>query len=85
MLTPCDDNGDDDDDADHQPMMDRVVGGAVGEPSYVGTAFRWRFAIPANPLPERFVYDDALRIGLCGDWVGGPRVEVRHTTPPISR
>ncbi|ELR17328.1 FAD dependent oxidoreductase [Acanthamoeba castellanii str. Neff] len=66
---------DEDDDADHQPMMDRVVGGAVGEPSYVGTAFRWRFAIPANPLPERFVYDDALRIGLCGDWVGGPRVE----------
>jgi photolyase PhrII len=36
---------------------------------------RWRFAIPADPLPERSLWDRASQLGVCGDWCGGPRVE----------
>ena len=39
------------------------------------TAHRWRFALPAEPLSERCLFDTERRIGACGDWCGGPRVE----------
>jgi len=42
------------------------------EPSFVAT-HRWRYAKP-QPLPARHLYD-AIGIGACGDWCGGPRVE----------
>jgi len=35
----------------------------------------WRHAAPINPLPERCLWDAAQRIGLAGDWCGGPKVE----------
>ena len=35
----------------------------------------WRFALPQNPLPEPYLFDEELLIGACGDWCGGPRVE----------
>ena len=38
-------------------------------------AHRWRFAIPANPLEEEFLFDASTGIGACGDWCNGPRVE----------
>ncbi|HEY6565487.1 MAG TPA: FAD-dependent oxidoreductase, partial [Pirellulaceae bacterium] len=38
-------------------------------------AHRWRYAIPPEPLAERFLLDTRLRLGACGDWCGGPRVE----------
>lgn len=38
-------------------------------------AHRWRYALPETPLPERFLYDEVLQLGACGDWCGGPRVE----------
>ena len=36
---------------------------------------RWRYAIPATPLEEEFLFDPTTGIGACGDWCGGPRVE----------
>ena len=39
------------------------------------TAHRWRYALPPEPLSDRFLYDPERRIGACGDWCGGPRVE----------
>ncbi len=36
---------------------------------------RWRYAKPTNPLKTRCLFDEQLRIGACGDWCGGPRVE----------
>lgn len=39
------------------------------------TCHRWRFAIPTEPLEHRCLYDADLRVGACGDWCSGPRVE----------
>jgi hypothetical protein len=36
---------------------------------------RWRWALPPEPLPHRCLFDSALRLGACGDWCSGPRVE----------
>lgn len=36
---------------------------------------RWRYAKPVTPLPEKHLWDVERRIGACGDWCGGPRVE----------
>jgi predicted NAD/FAD-dependent oxidoreductase len=38
-------------------------------------AHRWRYALPALPLPEPCLFDSMLRVGVCGDWCAGPRVE----------
>jgi predicted NAD/FAD-dependent oxidoreductase len=38
-------------------------------------AHRWRYALPIETLAERCVYDRDLRLGVGGDWCGGPRVE----------
>jgi len=43
-------------------------------PSYV-VAHRWRYALPTEPLPDRYLFDGDLNIGACGDWCAGPRVE----------
>ncbi|MBI1354966.1 MAG: NAD(P)-binding protein [Acidobacteria bacterium] len=38
-------------------------------------AHRWRYATPPQPLPQACLLDADLRVGACGDWCGGPRVE----------
>lgn len=38
-------------------------------------AHRWRYAIAENPLEEGCLYDEMSRIGACGDWAHGNRVE----------
>jgi predicted NAD/FAD-dependent oxidoreductase len=38
-------------------------------------ALRWPFATPLNPLPQLFLWDASARLGMAGDWCGGPRVE----------
>jgi predicted NAD/FAD-dependent oxidoreductase len=38
-------------------------------------AHRWRYALPEEPLSERYVVDQRRTLGVCGDWCGGPRVE----------
>ena len=39
------------------------------------TAHRWRYALPTLPTDSRCLVDSALKIGACGDWCGGPRLE----------
>ena len=38
-------------------------------------AHRWLHALSPQPLPESCLYDPGLRVGVCGDWCGGPRLE----------
>jgi predicted NAD/FAD-dependent oxidoreductase len=38
------------------------------------TAHRWRYARSGSARQE-FLWDPALRLGACGDWLRGPRVE----------
>ena len=38
-------------------------------------AHRWRYALPPEPLAASCVFDGERKIGCCGDWCGGPRVE----------
>ena len=38
-------------------------------------AHRWRYALPAEPLAERCLFDAELQVAACGDWCAGPRVE----------
>lgn len=49
--------------------------GCAPLPSTFHSAHRWRYALPSDPLSERCLFDPELRIGACGDWCGGPRVE----------
>ena len=36
---------------------------------------RWGFSEPLKPLEQDHFYSSDLRLGICGDWCGGPRVE----------
>jgi renalase len=38
-------------------------------------AHRWRYALPREPLPHRYLLDSENQLGAGGDWCGGPRVE----------
>ncbi len=38
-------------------------------------AHRWRYALADNPLDEGCLFDASTRIGACGDWANGNRVE----------
>jgi len=53
----------------------KLVGVAM-EPEYL-SAHRWKYAIPTTPLDldTGCLFDDALNIGLCGDWCLGNRVQ----------
>lgn len=51
-----------------------ATGCESAEPSF-STAHLWRYAVPPEPHPGPFMLDEKLRIGACGDWCGGPRVE----------
>lgn len=49
------------------------AGCAIPEP-VVALAHRWRFALSAG-TGEGAMWNEALRLGVCGDWLLGPRVE----------
>ncbi len=51
-----------------------ATGARATIPSYV-VAHRWRYALPTEPLPDRYLFDGDANIGACGDWCSGPRVE----------
>jgi predicted NAD/FAD-dependent oxidoreductase len=36
---------------------------------------RWRYAKTRTSLANEYLYDPALRVGICGDWCRGDRVE----------
>ncbi|QDU41213.1 protoporphyrinogen oxidase [Maioricimonas rarisocia] len=67
--------------ADHEEVVKelldalwQVTGLQPVEPKHAA-AHRWRHALPAEPLGDRFLFDPGLRVGACGDWCNGPRVE----------
>lgn len=41
-------------------------------------AHRWRYALADQPLGEAFLWDADQRIGLCGDWCIGGRLEAAY-------
>ncbi len=41
----------------------------------VVNAHRWRYSLPHEPLEQRCLFDRESKLGACGDWCGGPRVE----------
>ncbi|MCA9116537.1 MAG: FAD-dependent oxidoreductase [Planctomycetaceae bacterium] len=52
----------------------QAVGMPPRQPAFVA-AHRWRYAVPEKTLETRCLFDEELRLGVCGDWCGGPRVE----------
>lgn len=65
-------------DACVSPLLE-AFGEAVGleelpTPSHVA-AHRWRYALPTAPLDVPCLWDAATRVGVAGDWCGGPRLE----------
>jgi renalase len=64
-------------DAIEERLMDAcwdATGVGAMPPSYV-IPHRWRYALPTEPLPDRYLFDGDFQIGACGDWCSGPRVE----------
>ncbi|MEW5742881.1 MAG: FAD-dependent oxidoreductase [Myxococcota bacterium] len=49
--------------------------GAPRQPAAFSTAHRWRYARAAKPLGEACVWDEALKVAVCGDWCLGRDVE----------
>jgi photolyase PhrII len=54
--------------------VERVIGARLPERS-LAIAHRWLYARPLEPLSETALWDPSHRLGACGDWCGGPRVE----------
>ncbi len=50
------------------------VTGIRAQPSYA-EVHRWRYAKTDQPLGQSHLWDASLRMGLCGDWCIGHRVE----------
>lgn len=42
------------------------------------TAHRWRYALVERPLGRPCIWEPAARLGLCGDWCLGGRVEAAY-------
>jgi renalase len=40
----------------------------------------WRYALAETPLGQACLWDDAGRLGLCGDWCLGGRIEGAHAS-----
>jgi len=51
-----------------------ATGAAPRTPIYAA-GHQWRWAIPQDPLPTHCLLDSRVRLGACGDWCSGPRVE----------
>ena len=52
----------------------RAATGITAPPSFAA-AHRWRFALVEETAGTPFLWDGAARLGACGDWGLGPRVE----------
>jgi hypothetical protein len=50
------------------------ITGVLAEPAHAAV-FRWRHAQTLRPLGKPFAWDARSRIGVCGDWCIGHRVE----------
>ena len=54
-----------------------VAGTALPVPASVA-AHRWRYALVETPLGRDYLWDSSARIGVCGDWCLGARVEAAY-------
>lgn len=52
----------------------RVTNRAMPVAQYRG-AHRWLYSRPLDALPDSSLWDSKHKLGACGDWCGGPRVE----------
>ena len=52
----------------------RAVTGLTAEPAYA-SAHRWRYALVEQEIGLPCLFDAGARVGACGDWCLGPRVE----------
>lgn len=52
----------------------QAIGHPVGDPHYATNQY-WPYSAPVNPLSEKFLWDEAMQLGTCGDWCAGSRVE----------
>jgi len=52
----------------------RGIVGVSADPSFFA-AHRWRYALVEQAAGSAFLWDGRARIGACGDWCLGPRVE----------
>lgn len=48
----------------------------IAAPALLQSAHRWRYAQVQTAAGSPFAWDPALRIGACGDWRLGPRIEL---------
>jgi renalase len=48
------------------------------EPALYRAAHRWRHALVETALGTPCLWDPATRLGLCGDWCIGPRIEAAY-------
>ena len=54
--------------------FERALGRGVQSPTHAA-AHRWRYAVPAEPLRVGALWDAESRLGVCGDWCQGARIE----------
>jgi predicted NAD/FAD-dependent oxidoreductase len=54
--------------------FNEATGQTHPEPTFLST-HRWRYAKTKTPLGEGCLFDDGLKVGACGDWCLGERVE----------
>jgi predicted NAD/FAD-dependent oxidoreductase len=52
--------------------------GKVLPPLIGAEAHRWRYALASDPVGERCLFDAAERVGVCGDWLIGARIEAAY-------
>lgn len=52
----------------------RAATGITATPRFAA-AHRWRYALVEETAGAPFLFDEASRLGACGDWCLGPRVE----------
>ena len=50
-----------------------------------GGVHRWRYALVEKPLGESYIWDATLRLGACGDWCLGPRIEAAFNSGEAAR
>jgi predicted NAD/FAD-dependent oxidoreductase len=59
------------------PALLTALSGRIGgplPPVLAASAHRWRYARSGN-AGDGMIWDQGLKLGLCGDWLLGPRVE----------
>ena len=60
------------------PLLMRSFSAATGlnlPDPIISMAHRWRYAQAQNPLTAGCLWDHQSRIGICGDWCQGSRIE----------